>query len=289
MPHTLSTTFGDLLFLNDLFDEDIDELVKGLVGEEIFEALHEICMNPRFDSEFMKEEDALTKLLYEKDEEGLLIFPSVPGKKLKPIHSYLGDQSSEYHDEPSDEHSDFVAGRLVQIGNEIGINPKIAALIGFWHDVGKKYTAHTGPHGMSFYGHAALSAYIVMHWLKRVSLPITSDQKAAIVVAIYGHDIVKLGSRESKKCYHKHLELLDNDAVNSLNTQYCEALIQADSSIDVLADDYVEYTVTRFDPDSKENPYEYEHVTLSKEEYNDIIELGKTTMASFLPAPVVAA
>lgn len=289
MPHTMSTTFGDIMpaTRTRLFDEDIDDRICGWVGDRVFKALQEVCSKPRFDASFMKEEDALTKTLYKKDENGLLIFPSVPNLYLSPIHSYLGDQTSMFHKEPSDDHARFVAGRLIENGKKIGIEPKIAGLIGTWHDVGKKYTAHTGPNGVSFFGHAQLSAYIALHWLKQVNT-LSAEEKKAIVAAIYGHDIVKLGGYTAKRKYHDWLSTLSNK-VNRMNTRFCEALVQADASMELIADDHVEFTVVEFCPEREEKLYEYTRVVMDKTDYNATMATGEASMRLFPPAPVVAA
>lgn len=276
--HTFSTTFGNLLPLDYLFDERIEEYLREQLGEEKYEALQEICETPRFDSDFMLEEDALTKVVYEKDEEGLIIFPPVPGRgDLAPIHERMGYQKSAFHKEPTNDHCNFVAGLLITIGVT---DPFIAAILGTWHDVGKKYTAHTGPHGMSFYGHAQLSAYIVIHWLRKVDT-LSDAQKIAIVIAIYGHDIMKLGNSRERQLYRAYIDCLatlHEDNIKELITNYYTALIQSDCSIERFrSDGGVEFTVVKYYFDG-EDYHEIVPCELSEEEYKRTMKLGRETM-----------
>ena len=276
---TLSAVFGDMeeYTLLDIFN---GKSLRGIIPKGVCCALETVLNEPDLSKDFFYKADVLTRAVYGNNGVCIIAQP-VPGYKGLPKICYLGDQESVWHvvDKKISRHTSFTAGGLIEIGKKGIIDAKIAAVIGALHDVGKKYTAHASANGLSFYGHAQLSALIAWHWLNKLNL-FSEEERKAIVAAIYGHDIVKQQIPAQKKKYYESLDQLGNK-INRMNTEYCEALVKADSGI-VAKEENGEYSVLEQEYSPTKGKILEEKTKVSKRRYNRLVRLGRTTIDSIV-------
>lgn len=278
---SLSTVFGDMeeYTLLDIFE---GKSLKGIVPNRVYYALEKVLNEPDLSKKFFYKVDALTRAVY--GSEGIwIVAQPVPGYKGLPKICRLGDQGSIWHvaDEEISCHTGFTAGGMVELCKKGIIDAKIAAMIGALHDVGKKYTAHTSASGLSFYGHAQLSAFIAWHWLNKLNL-FSEEERKAIVAAIYGHDVVKQQIPSQKEKYYASLDKLGNK-INRMNTEYCEALVKVDSGVIAENEDGMYKILKQEYSPVKGKILERRH-TISKRRYNRLVRLGRTTIDSIIVA-----
>lgn len=278
---SLSTAFGDMkeYTLLDIFE---GKSLKGIVRSRVYYAVKKILEEPDLSKDFFYKVDALTRAVYGSNGKYVMVQP-VPGFDGLPKYIYLGDQKSIWHDgdDKIGRHTGFTTGEMIRIGKNKKkgvIDTKIAAAIGALHDVGKKYTAHISQSGLSFYGHAQLSAYIAWHWLNKLNL-FSEEERKAIVAAIYGHDIVKQQDPVQKAKYHAYLGELGNK-INRMNTKYCETLIKADSGVIEVTSEGYKLFRQEYSPDKgkvlKTKP------TITKKWFNRLVRLGREAIDSIV-------
>lgn len=120
--------------------------------------------------EFLTSEDAVTKHMYEKTDDGKFIYPyansGVEKKALKEgISQYVSnsfdDQTCKHHQESLTDHTYAVVGHFMEGKHITDEKSALDVLTALLHDIGKKYTMATNAKGeVCFYGHEAVSAYI---------------------------------------------------------------------------------------------------------------------------------
>ena len=119
--------------------------------------------------------------MYEKTADGKYIFPA-KRKNATLVVGQIGDQTSMYHLETTQQHFFLTCGRmwLRDASDE-------EVLCGMLHDAGKKYTLGSNQRGeICFYGHekvSALFAAVVLTYIHTLH----HQQKYDIVRAIYDH------------------------------------------------------------------------------------------------------
>jgi hypothetical protein len=169
-------------------NEIVDEVAFNKVGKE----------DPKGVFNFLTDSnDPLYRAIYgEPDKKGKFVYPikdlTIP--YLKPYKGKIGDQYSKYHKETLPEHSAVVTSRLI----DAGLNSTLAAILGTFHDCGKKYTGCTNERGeVSFPEHARVGAFFTACWLDEM-VPSTQDRKILTAV-VYGH-------MKPKREWHKGTE-----------------------------------------------------------------------------------
>ncbi len=168
-------------------DDEISRLIKGVdTFDDVFT--------------FMGREDSLTDSLYEKDANGLVIFP-IKGKNnsAEPFHGHIWSQNSRYHAEDTVTHVRMVVSALKQAGAQDWI-----VVAGLLHDMGKKYTIGTNKSGEAcFYGHEKVSACLAAFVLKKWHFP--KEEAEKIVAAVFYHMQVhfQCGNPEAETQFEK--------------------------------------------------------------------------------------
>ena len=174
----------------------VDEILKSVFSKhESFDGpLDGILNHPFSVEEFLAsqdKEDDLTDILYEKTNEGLVIFPLEGlNNSSKPYIGRIGDQTSRYHQENIKEHLLSVLARIHEQGGS-DLKLELAALL---HDSMKKYTAGTNKLGeICFYGHEKLSAYYAAKVFEQLGYE--KEEARPYVAMIHGHMLPKTAWR----------------------------------------------------------------------------------------------
>lgn len=266
----IGTAFGDLVGLGDILDK---ERVETSLTPEVAAALEEICQHPRWDIDFLHEDDALTKAIYRRDGSGRIILPLTPeaaSKGVTPRHTRIGDQKSQWHLEFLLPHTAIsIDGMYGRCAYE---DKRVAVVIAYLHDVAKKYTACTNEsREISFYGHAQLSAYIAKRWLEQIDF-FDDLTKNTIVAVIYGHDMIKYGGGRDK--YYDELAKFGT-RTNNLISLYAEWLSAADVAVDKIDETKGIYHIywTEFDPVNHEKVPGKDEITV--DHFDEAVERGK--------------
>lgn len=134
-------------------------------------------------------EDELTKAIYEKSEDGDILFPSKDDVKIESIiKGKVGDQKNIYHKEDIGDNTKSTMLKL--IGKDIeGESKTELALMGLLSQEGKKYSAISKNGEIRFDEPEKLSAYLAARRYRDIG--IDKDKAKPFVVAIYYQNIQK--------------------------------------------------------------------------------------------------
>ena len=190
------TEFFNNMSLSDAASAKFETLCDLGMPAKLLQGLHEIC-SMSLDAvgayQFLHAEDNLFTTIYGEGEVGSdgakrFVFPFVKGKQIpagiSAVSGPIGTQTSKWHQENLQQHAALVAANAV----DAGIDPTMAVALAVLHDIGKKYTAATNKFGgVCFYGHAKVSAFIVAHWLKNWTHPLSSEMVRDITLVVYAH------------------------------------------------------------------------------------------------------
>lgn len=190
------TAFFNHMSLQDAVDAKYETLCNLGMPAKLLQDFHDVCsmsMDTVDAYQFLHAEDNLFADIYDSGEIGddgvkRFVFPFVKGKQIpegiKEVCGPVGTQTSKWHQENLQQHAALVAANAV----DAGINPTMAVALAVLHDIGKKYTAATNKFGgVCFYGHAKVSAFIVAHWLKNWTHPLSSEMVRDITLVVYAH------------------------------------------------------------------------------------------------------
>jgi hypothetical protein len=186
---------------------------------------------------FLEQPDAATEAIYgAPDADGNVTFPFAISKVKPGVVEFvgkLGAQTSSYHKETVKQHTAIVVKNLV----DAGVDPKMAAVLGVFHDCGKKYTTGTNAKGeLCFYGHDYVSAYLAGQWLKD-SFNMSGNELKLVMAVIFAHMQPKITwnqNPEKRVAFMAMLdEFFDDDDKKEEYKQYFEFLIDAIDKADV--------------------------------------------------------
>lgn len=198
---TLPEIFGQATLL-EVFLASPQQMLSGMDPKER-DAFIEVLNNPDLSFDALRKDDAFTKAAFRHPEEGMNEYPLTPGTKRECLVGPTGYIYSMYHKEGSlATHTALTAGLMfeseypifrygVQTKEDEIVIPRMHVICAFFHDLSKKWCACTNASGgISSYGHAECSAYVANAWLKKTKL-VDDRMRQKIVVAIYGHDLIK--------------------------------------------------------------------------------------------------
>ena len=166
----------------------VDDIMKavwdGECAPDIHPVITEILERPFTVQSFLDmqiRDDALSEVIYAKDECGNVVFPVKVGIDMPPYNGYIGEQTSRYHKENMRDHLLLVLGGLW----EEGIRDELL-LCGLLHDASKKYESGINKRGdICFYCHEKSSALFAAYIFRQLGF---SKEKAyPYVTIIYNH------------------------------------------------------------------------------------------------------
>lgn len=203
----------------------VDEILESVYTGEKFGEPYDSVINAHFSPvgfiNSQDRDDALTDLIYEKDEGGKVIYPSVSKKsKAEPYHAIIGEQTSKYHKETVSQHLLMVLGGVAEEVKNADIQDKNAVYVmAITHDAAKKYDSMTNKKGeVCFYDHEHLSAYFAAAIYKQLGY--TKEQSRPYVQAIYDHMLpfnVWSKDTEAEKAYTEKYGQKQHNLVKLIN------------------------------------------------------------------------
>lgn len=197
-------------------------------GDRFSEEINEVLDRPFDAASFLDDQDkwdGLAKACYPDG-----TFPLMGNKNFaEPLPANLGEQTSKYHKETTQQHVCLVVFNMAQKTSDRRL--LLAALL---HDYAKKWDTGTNKrHEICFYDHEKLSAYFAANVLKQMGF--SREGAFEITAIIHGHMLpFNVWPREegSELAFRKRYGDFITDGIKILNS--CDKGCLTDMSVDLM-------------------------------------------------------